>query len=144
VTITSSNPEVAMRRTLVLTVPAVVALAAGCGGSSGTGSAGGTASGPPERPSKLVGDVGHGDAFAISLDDPAGHPISVLAAGTYQLVVDDESTIHNFHVAGAGVDDATQIGTTGVKTFSVTFSPGTYSFLCDSHPTTMHGRFTVK
>ena len=30
-----------------------------------------------------------------------------------------------------------------VKTYSLTLTPGTYTFLCDSHPTQMKGSFKV-
>jgi hypothetical protein len=113
------------------------------GGGGGTSSTPIAVKGPVQHPSKLLADVGHGDAFEISLKDPAGNPITNLAAGTYTLQVNDESTIHDFHLTGAGVDDSTGVGSTGTKTFSVTFKPGTYTFQCDAHPGSMHGTFTV-
>jgi plastocyanin len=91
-----------------------------------------------------VGVVGHNDAFSISLSDPSGNAISNLAAGTYSLSIKDESSIHDFHLTGAGVDRATGVGTTGTTTFSVTFKPGKYSFVCDPHASSMHGEFTVR
>ena len=111
-----------------------------CGGSSG---ANGSAPGPIQRPPSLVGDVGHADGFSISLTDPNGAPIRNLAAGTYSLAIKDESSLHNFHLTGAGVDKTTSIGDTGTVTFSVTFTPGTYTFVCDPHSSQMHGKFTV-
>jgi plastocyanin len=90
-----------------------------------------------------VGIVGHNDAFAISLTDPAGHAISHLAAGTYSLAVKDESGIHNFHLTGDGVDKASDVGGKGTSSFTVTFKPGTYTFVCDPHASSMHGQFTV-
>jgi len=123
---------------------AVVALAASaCGGGSGGGSSGGKATGPVQHPTALVGVVGHNDAFSISLTDPSGKAIRNLAAGTYSMSVKDESSIHDFHLTGAGVDHATGIGSIGTTTFSVTFKPGTYSFVCDPHASSMHGEFTV-
>lgn len=124
---------------------AVVAVAASACGGSGGGSSGGKAApvGSPQHPASLVGVVGHNDAFSISLSDPSGNAISDLAAGTYSLTIKDESTIHDFHLTGAGVDHATGVGSTGTTTFSVTFKPGTYSFVCDPHASSMHGSFTV-
>jgi plastocyanin len=134
----------------------IVAGAVACGGGSSTTdsptvatggqSSSPTSSGPAaaaEHPSKLIGDVGHGDAFSISLKDPAGKAITNLAAGTYTLEINDESSIHNFHLSGTGVDQSTGVGSTGKKTFSVTFKPGTYTFMCDPHAGSMHGSFTV-
>ena len=113
---------------------------AGCSGGSSTAS---KPAGPPQHPTSLVGVVGHNDAFSISLSDQSGTAIKNLAAGTYSLTIKDESSIHDFHLTGAGVDKATGIGTTGASTFSVTFKPGKYSFVCDPHASSMHGSFTV-
>jgi len=113
---------------------------AGCGGSSGGKAA---SPGPVQHPASLVGVVGHNDAFTISLSDPSGQAISNLQAGTYSLTIKDESSLHNFHLTGDGVDKATSIGSTGTSTFSVTFKPGTYTFVCDPHSSQMKGRFTV-
>ena len=38
---------------------------------------------------------------------------------------------------------ATDVEAVGVKTFSVTFVDGTYTYLCDLHPVQMKGTFTV-
>jgi len=111
-----------------------------CGGSSGADA---SSPGPLQRPPSLVGDVGHRDGFTISLTDPNGRPIRHLAAGTYSLAIKDESSLHNFHLTGDGVDKTTSIGETGTATFSVTFKPGTYTFVCDPHSSQMHGKFTV-
>jgi hypothetical protein len=120
---------------------AVAAALTACGGSSGAKATG--APGPVQHPASLLGVVGHNDAFSISLTDPSGQAISNLAAGTYSLTIKDESTIHDFHLTGAGVDKATPVGSTSTSTFSVTFKPGTYSFVCDPHAGQMHGKFTV-
>ena len=125
---------------MILTA-AVLSTAAACGGSSSGGSPAG--GGPVQHPSSLVGTVGKNDAFTISLTDDKGAAITNVAAGTYQLTVHDDSGIHNFHVKGSGVDDATSIAKAEVKTFSLTLTPGTYTFLCDSHPTQMKGSFKV-
>jgi plastocyanin len=119
--------------------------AAACGGSSGAGSTGGDQSGagPVQHPSALVGDVGKDDAFTISLTDGNGDDITNLAAGTYKLTVHDFSSMHNFHLEGSGVDESTGVSDIGTKTFTVTFKPGDYTFVCDPHSSTMHGEFTV-
>jgi hypothetical protein len=61
----------------------------------------------------------------------------------FSLTVDDRSDGHNFHLRGPGVDVGTDVEAVGVKTFSVTFADGTYTYLCDLHPTQMKGTFTV-
>jgi hypothetical protein len=90
----------------------------------------------------LSGTVGPG--FTISLRDASGAPVRQLDPGTYALTVDDKSDEHNFHLQGpGGVDVSTEVEAIGLKTFSVTLVDGTYTFLCDPHPTRMVGTFTV-
>ena len=84
----------------------------------------------------LSGSVGPG--FDISMNE------TTAAAGTYTLKVDDQATSHNFHLTGpGGVDVMTDIGGTGTKTFTVKLEPGTYTFVCDAHPTSMKGTLKV-
>jgi plastocyanin len=144
-TVANNDEEGALQiRSVAITIAAVAVAAAGCGGSSGSGSSStGASSSAAEHPSELLGDVGHNDAFTMSLKDPQGNPIKDLAAGTYQVVINDESQIHNFHIKGSGVDDATSVPAVGMKTYTETFTAGTYSFLCDAHPDTMKGSFKV-
>jgi hypothetical protein len=91
----------------------------------------------------LVGDVGLGDAFTISLKDSTGAAVTHLNAGTYTLVVHDHSALHNFDLNGPGVSAATDIPGVGDQTFTITLVDGTYFFQCDDHPTSMKGKFTV-
>jgi hypothetical protein len=83
---------------------------------------------------KLAGTVG--PAFTISMKKPT-------KAGKYTLVVNDKSSIHNFRLKGPGVNVATSVPATGAKTFNITLKKGKYTFLCDPHPTSMIGRFTI-
>jgi len=84
---------------------------------------------------KITGTVGPG--FTITMKKPT-------KAGKYTLVVSDKSSIHNFHLKGKGVNVKTSVPATGSKTFKITLAKGKYSFLCDPHPTTMKGSFTIK
>ena len=84
---------------------------------------------------KITGTVGPG--FTISMKKPT-------KAGKYTLVVSDKSSIHNFHLKGKGVNVKTSVPATGSKTFKITLAKGKYSFLCDPHPTSMKGSFTIK
>jgi hypothetical protein len=78
-----------------------------------------------------------GPGFTISMAKPK-------KAGTYKLVVQDKSNIHNFRLRGPGVNVATSVPAVGTKTFTVKLAAGkTYRFLCDPHPTTMKGSFKV-
>ena len=85
----------------------------------------------------LNGSVGPG--FDISLDGTDG-----ITAGDYTLVVDDQSSAHNFHLTGpGGVDVSTDVSAEGEESFDVTLEPGEYKFQCDPHASTMNGTFTV-
>ena len=83
-----------------------------------------------------------GPGFSISLTQ-GGSAVTTLAPGTYTVNVSDLSTLHNFHLSGPGVNQATEIDTTSSPTWTVTFSAGSYHFQCDAHPTMLHGDFTV-
>ena len=92
---------------------------------------------------QLVGDVGQGDSFTISLKDSTGAAVKHLDPGTYTLLVHDHSAIHNFDLSGPGVSAATDITGVGDQTFTVTLTDGVYFFQCDAHPTQMKGSFAV-
>jgi plastocyanin len=101
--------------------------------------AGGSARSTQET--KLVGTVGPG--FSISLVNAQGADVTQLDPGTYVIQVKDLSDLHNFHLFGPGVTETTGIAAMGDVTWTVTFTDGTYRFVCDAHPTSMIGRFTV-
>jgi len=119
----------------LLVILAVVGVLLGVG----LGSARGSRADNPQ----LIGDVGQGDSFAISLKDANGKAVTHLDAGTYTLVLRDHSAIHNFDLNGPGVSASTDIGAVEDKTFTVTFTDGTYFFVCDAHAGQMKGSFTV-
>ena len=85
---------------------------------------------------KFNGTVGPG--FTISL---AKKPTK---AGKTTFVLNDKSSIHNFRLKGPGVNVATKVPATGSKSFTVTLKKGKYTFLCDPHPSSMKGSFTIK
>jgi hypothetical protein len=91
----------------------------------------------------LVATVGSHDGFNISLKDSNGNSVRHLGPGTYVIQVQDLSDLHNFHVSGPGVDQATSIDSRVDVTWTVTFVEGTYNFQCDAHANIMHGSFTV-
>jgi plastocyanin len=91
----------------------------------------------------LVATVGVGDGFNIALKDANGAPVTHLDPGTYTIQVHDESQIHDFHLLGPGVNEATPVGDAVDVTWTVTFQDGTYKFQCDPHAGVMHGSFTV-
>jgi hypothetical protein len=88
----------------------------------------------------LTASVGPG--FSISLNE-GGSAVTNLDPGTYTINVSDMAAVHNFHLSGPGVDQATSIEGTGSATWTVTFTNGAYHFQCDAHPTILKGNFTV-
>lgn len=90
-----------------------------------------------------VGSATNPDAFVISLTHADGTPVTQLDPGTYTIVVEDFSTMHNFHLSGPGVDETTLVEATGTFTWTVTFAVGTYRFQCDPHATLLRGTFRV-
>ncbi|HUQ22671.1 MAG TPA: plastocyanin/azurin family copper-binding protein [Gaiellaceae bacterium] len=114
--------------------------AAGCGGNdaeTGTTTGAATEAGSGTGGGKtLNGSVGPG--FDISLDGTDG-----VTTGSYELVVNDQSTAHNFHLTGPGVDVSTEVGAEGEKTFEIDLQAGEYTFQCDPHASQMNGSFTV-
>lgn len=129
-----------VRRVSLAGVFAAVGLAAaGCGTSNGQSKAPAT---PASTPTAQVLDGRVGPGFTIALDK-GNVPVTTLAAGTYSLRVDDEASIHNFHLVGPGDDVSTAVDFVGKKSFTITLQPGTYRFVCDPHRTLMHGRFVV-
>ena len=79
-----------------------------------------------------------GPGFTITM------PVKPKKAGTYKLVVQDKSNIHNFHLIGAGVNVKTAVPFVGTKSFTVKLQKGkTYRFICDPHATSMKGSFKI-
>ncbi len=92
---------------------------------------------------RLVGTVGRNDAFAISLSDASGSPVTHLDPGTYDVEIHDLSEEHNFHLYGPGVQQATAVGNKEDVVRTLTLADGKYGFDCTAHPTLMKGWFTV-
>jgi hypothetical protein len=95
-----------------------------------------------DTPQPLQGITG--PTFVISLVDAAGNDVKAIdAPGTYTINVDDRSELHNFHLVGPGVDQATIIEQVGMQSWTVPLAEGTYRFFCDPHADLMRGSFTV-
>ena len=114
---------------------ALIATVAACLVAAARSSAGRTSAAAQQ----LIGTVGPG--FVITLEDASGAKVTHLDAGSYTLLVHDRSDLHNFHLAGPGVDVATDVLDIGDKTFTITVTDGVYNFQCDAHPTLMKGAF---
>ncbi len=90
---------------------------------------------------RLTGTVGPG--FTITLTK-GGKKVTTLKPGKYTIAVSDKSNIHNFHLKGPGVNKDSGVDKVGSSTWAVTLKKGSYTFVCDPHPTSMKGRFTVR
>ena len=131
---------------------AVIALAlAGCGGGDDeasdtttettTAATTTTDTSASETGQVLKASVGPG--FEISLTTEDGAAVTTLAAGSYTLLTDDKSDIHNFHLTGTGVDVDTGVSETGTNSFDVDLQAGSYHYQCDPHASQMNGDFEV-
>jgi hypothetical protein len=90
---------------------------------------------------RLSGTVGPG--FSILLRDAAGNAVTQLDPGPHELVVEDLSEEHNFHLTGPGVDVSTVVAESGQQSFQLTLQNGRYRFVCDAHPTQMRGELVA-
>jgi len=135
-----------LTRTAIVIGLVVAALGlAGCGGddesvATDTETTTTTAT-APETGAVLDASVGPG--FEISLTTEDGQPVETLTAGSYTLLTNDQSGIHNFHLTGGGVDVDTGVSEQGTDSFDITVSEGTYDFVCDPHAGSMNGSFEV-
>ena len=99
---------------------------------------GGASAGPQQT--VLEGVVGPGFTITLTKD---GVKVDRLEAGQYTIRVDDRGQNHNFHLAGPGVDERTQVDFVGQVTWTVTLAAGDYTYVCDPHSSTMRGAFSV-
>jgi hypothetical protein len=95
----------------------------------------------------LTAIVGTNDGFNITLNDASGKKVSRLLPGTYTVVVDDRSKIHNFHLASNDdptVNFRTDLEFVGQQSFTVTFkNHNEYAYACEPHWQVMNGSFLV-
>jgi plastocyanin len=93
---------------------------------------------------KLIGVVGKNDAFKITLTSN-GRVAKTLKAGTYTLVIQDDSTIHNYELDGPNGKSwtFTSVGFKGTKTFTLKLAKGKYKAYCAPHESFMFQRFAV-
>jgi plastocyanin len=139
-----------MRFALVAAVAVFALAAVGCGGDDEATDGNtetitettDTTETSPSSGTTLEGTVGPG--FDISLTTEDGQEVGTLSPGTYTLEVEDLSSIHNFHLTGPGGGDlSTSVEDEGTQSFDVELTPGTYTFVCDPHASTMNGSFEV-
>jgi hypothetical protein len=95
---------------------------------------------PASTDGTLQANVGPGYSITLTQN---GTKVTHLDPGTYTIDVNDQADIHNFHLFGTGVNETTTVEGTGKATWTVTFTDGTYTYVCDAHPGSMIGKFTV-
>lgn len=136
--------------TFAALLAAVALVGAGCGGDDeGTGDTTTTETTTTETTetettpagTALKGSVGPGFEISMTTDD--GEPLGTLGAGSYELEIEDLASIHNFHLTGTAVDISTDVGEEGTQNVTVELQPGTYTFVCDPHSSSMSGSFEV-
>jgi plastocyanin len=94
----------------------------------------------PVQETTLLGSIGDS---GITVRDAQGTRVTRLDPGSYRLEVDDQSDFHNFHLQGPGVDVATGVEFVGRTSFTVNLADGSYIYICDVHPISLRGSFTV-
>ena len=93
----------------------------------------------------LFGTVGKNNAFKIKLLNASGKLVKTLGAGTYTLVIHDDSAQHNYELDGPHGKSwtFTSVGFTGTKRFTLKLVAGKYKAYCAPHESFMFQRFTV-
>jgi plastocyanin len=95
---------------------------------------------------KLIGVVGKNDAYKITLKTPQGKLVKTLKAGTYVVVVHDDSAIHNYELDGPHGKSwtFTAVPFMGTKTFTLKLVAGAYKAYCSAHESLMFQHFRVR
>jgi plastocyanin len=104
-----------------------------------------TALARPNAHPKLIGVVGKNDAYSISLAFN-GKIAKTLKAGTYTIVIHDDSQLHNYELDGPHGTSwtFTQVPFVGTKTVTLKLVPGAYKAYCSLHESEMFQHFTVR
>lgn len=114
-----------LRRTMAMTILAL-ATAAGVAPAANAGT--------------LIATVGTG--YTISLTTGSGTPVrSVRAGTTHTVIVRDRARDHNFRLVGPGYTRQTGVASVATHRWTVTFTRGSWSFICQPHAGSMRGTF---
>ena len=94
---------------------------------------------------QLVGVVGQNDAFKITLSS-GGKIAKTLKAGTYTIIIHDDSSIHNYELDGPNGKSwtFTSVPFKGMKTMTIKLGAGAYKAYCSAHESVMFQHFKVK
>ena len=92
-------------------------------------------------PKTVQGSVGPGFLIKLEL---GGSNVTRLTHGPYRFVINDRSSIHDFHLTGPGLNRIlTTVDLVGTKSVVLTLKKGVYKYVCDPHSELMHGSFRV-
>jgi hypothetical protein len=92
-------------------------------------------------PKTVQGSVGPGFSIKLEL---GGRKVTRLTQGPYRFVINDRSSIHDFHLTGPGLNRIlTTVDFVGTKSVVLTLKKGVYTYVCDPHSELMHGSFRV-
>jgi plastocyanin len=94
---------------------------------------------------RLIGIVGKNNAFKISLGFN-GTVAKTLKAGTYTVVIHDDSKRHNYELDGPHGKSwtFTSVRFVGTKTITLKLVAGKYKAYCAPHESVMFQHFTVR
>ena len=94
---------------------------------------------------KLIGVVGKNNAYKITLTDSKGKLVKTLKAGTYTVVIHDDSSLHSYSLDGPHGKswDFTTVPQVKTKTVTLKLTPGKYKAYCQAHESEMFQHFTV-
>lgn len=94
---------------------------------------------------KLIGTVGKNNAYKIVLTNAAGKRVKTLKAGTYTIVIHDDSSMHNYELDGPHGKSwtFTSVSFKGTKTKTLKLVAGAYKAYCAPHESSMFQHFTV-
>ena len=93
---------------------------------------------------QLIGVVGQNNAYKITLSFD-GKLAKTLKAGTYTVVIHDDSQMPNYELDGPHGKSwtFTQVPFVGTKTLTLKLVPGKYKAYCSAHESVMFQHFTV-
>jgi hypothetical protein len=91
---------------------------------------------------RVRGQEGPGIALIFRLTYN-GKRFKTLPAGSYNLVVNDQSRYLQFHLMGPGVNISTGVASRGTKTFTLRLRKGRYVYQSDPHASTTRRSFAA-
>ena len=84
-----------------------------------------------------------GPGATISLKRANGSALKHASPGEHRFAISDQSSFHNFHLLGPGVNRRTTVAGRGTVTWNLTLGAGKFSFRSDPQARRLKGSFTV-